>query len=64
LSLGDTGATFMSDGSAGRAYGDGSCLGSGLAAALDGGGRVGSAREWKAGSARCGTLICAEGREW
>jgi hypothetical protein len=57
LSLGDTGATFASDGSAGRAYGDGNCLASGLASALEGAGRVGSAREWKAGSARCGTLI-------
>jgi hypothetical protein len=51
LSFGETGALCDCVGSAGRAYGDGSC---GLAAALVG--SVGSASEWNAGSARCETL--------
>jgi hypothetical protein len=47
LSFGDTGALCDSDRSVGRAYGDGSCLADGLAAALDGVGRgsVGSVSE-------------------
>ena len=67
MSLGETGALLDSEGSAGRAYGDGSCLDAGLVAALIGVGRasVGSASEWNGGSARCVTLTGADcGREW
>lgn len=48
-------------------YGDGSCLAAGLVAALDveGRDRTGSVREWKPGSARCGTLKFDDwGMEW
>jgi hypothetical protein len=67
LSFGETGALWDSVGSAGRTYGDGSCLAAGLAAALVGVGRgsVGSTSEWNSGSARCETLSDADcGREW
>jgi hypothetical protein len=67
LSFGETGALFNSEGRAGRAYGDGSCRVEGLAVALPGVvvASVGSTKEWKAGSARWGTLAGAEcGREW
>jgi hypothetical protein len=66
LSFGETGALCDSMRGAGRAYGDGSCLAIGLAAALVGvcRGSVGSASEWKGGSARCATPTGAEcGRE-
>jgi hypothetical protein len=67
LSFGETGALLVSSGSAGRAYGDGSCLVDGLAAALVGVGKGsdGSASEWNGGSARCPILNGAGcGREW
>jgi hypothetical protein len=66
LSLGEVGALLNSEDSAGRAYGEGSWRAEGLAVALVvvGTGSVGSTREWKAGSARCGTLAGAGcGRE-
>ena len=49
--MGETGALCAS---AGRAYGDGSCLAAGLVVVLDveGRGRTGSVKEWKTVSAR------------
>lgn len=68
LSLGETGALLVSKGSAGRAYGDGSCLPGGLVMAAPeevGNGSVGSASEWKGGSARCPLNAGADwGSEW
>lgn len=61
-SLGETGALLIEESTAGSAYGEGSCLASGLVAALMdfGAGSVGSVSEWKGGSDRCDTLIGAD----
>lgn len=66
LSLGETGALLFVDDSDGSPYGEGSRRVNGLGTALPdwGSGSVGSVREWKGGSDRCGTLVGADwGRE-